>query len=55
VRTHLLATAKSLLSAMVQEITGVKVLAISHDVSIETDEEFILFTLDRSPVLRNKG
>ena len=33
VRTHLIETARPLLEAMVQEITGVKVLSLHHDIS----------------------
>ena len=45
VRTHLLETARPLLEAMVQEITGVKVLSLHHDISTITGEEVVLFTL----------
>jgi uncharacterized protein YbcI len=45
VRTHLVETARTVLEAMVQEITGVKVLSLHHDISTVTGEEVILFTL----------
>ena len=45
VRTHLVETARSLLEAMVHEVTGIKVLSLHHDISTTTGEEVILFTL----------
>jgi uncharacterized protein YbcI len=52
VRTHLVETARPVLEAMVQEITGVKVLSLHHDISTVTGEEVILFTLAESPDFR---
>jgi len=52
VRTHLLETARPLMEAMVQEITGVKVLSLHHDISTVTGEEVVLFTLAEPPQLR---
>ena len=52
VRTHLIETARPLLEAMVQEITGVKVLSLHHDISTVTGEEVVLFTLAESPQVR---
>jgi uncharacterized protein YbcI len=49
VRTHLIETARPLLEAMVQEVTGVKVLSLHHDVSTATGEEVVLLTLAESP------
>ena len=45
VRTHLLETAKPLLQAMVQEITGVPVVSLHHDISTVTGEAFVVLTL----------
>ena len=45
VRTHLLETARPLLEAMVQDVTGMKVLSLHHDISTVTGEEVVLFTL----------
>jgi uncharacterized protein YbcI len=53
VRTHLIETARPVMEAMVQEITGVKVLTLHHDVSTLTGEEVVLFTLVESPALRD--
>ena len=52
VRTHLIETARPLLEAMVEKITGVKVVTTHHDISTITSEEVILFTLARSPDFR---
>jgi uncharacterized protein YbcI len=52
VRTHLLETARPLLEAMVQEITGIKVLSLHHDISTSTGEEVVLFTLCEAPNVR---
>jgi uncharacterized protein YbcI len=53
VRTHLIETARPVMEAMVQEITGVKVLTLHHDISTVTGEEVVLFTLVESPILRD--
>ena len=52
VRTHLVETARPVLEAMVQEVTGVKVLSLHHDISTVTGEEVVLFTLAESPDFR---
>ena len=52
VRTHLVETARSPLEAMVQEVTGIKVLSLHHDISTVTGEEVVLFTLAESPAAR---
>lgn len=52
VRTHLLETARPLLEAMVQEITGIKVVSLHHDISTVTGEEIVLFTLFEPASLR---
>jgi uncharacterized protein YbcI len=52
VRTHLIETARPLMEAMVQEITGVKVLTLHHDISTVTGEEVVLFTLAGAPDVR---
>jgi uncharacterized protein YbcI len=53
VRTHLIETARPVMESMVQEITGVKVLTLHHDISTVTGEEVVLFTLAESPILRD--
>ena len=52
VRTHLIETARPLMEAMVQEVTGVKVVSLHHDISTVTGEEVILFTLAEPLALR---
>jgi uncharacterized protein YbcI len=52
VRTHLIETARPVMEAMVQEVTGVKVVSLHHDVSTATGEEVVLFTLAEPPLYR---
>ena len=52
VRTHLIETARPIMEAMVQEVSGVKVLSLHHDISTVTGEEVVLFTLVESPLYR---
>ena len=52
VRTHLIETARPILEAMIQEVTGIKVLSLHHDISTVTGEEVVLFTLAKSPDFR---
>jgi uncharacterized protein YbcI len=51
-RTHLIESTKPHLDALVQEITGVEVVSLHHDISTVTGEAFIIFTLAESPVYR---
>ena len=53
VRTHLIETARPVMEAMVEEITGAKVLSLHHDISTVTGEEIVLFTLAESPHFRD--
>jgi uncharacterized protein YbcI len=52
VRTHLLETARPLMEAMIQDITGVNVLSLHHDISTVTGEELVVFTLAAAPYFR---
>jgi len=52
VRTQLMETARPLMETMVQEVTGVKVLSLHHDISTVTGEEVVLFTLAELPNFR---
>ncbi len=54
VRTQLVETARPVLEKMVQEVAGVKVISLHHDISTLTGEEIVLFTLSTSPVFREK-
>ncbi len=53
VRTQLVETARTLMEAMVEGVTGVKVLSLHHDISTVTGEEVLLFTLAESPCFRD--
>ncbi len=53
VRTHLIETARPVMEVMVQEITATKVVSLHHDISTQTGEEVILFTLAESPCFRD--
>ena len=52
VRIQLMETARPIMEAMVQEITGVRVVSLHHDISTVTGEEIVLFTLVKSPLFR---
>ncbi len=52
VRTHLVETARPIVEAMIQEITGVKVVSLHHDISTQTGEKVVVFTLAESPLFR---
>jgi uncharacterized protein YbcI len=45
VRTHLIETARPTMVALVQEVTGVGVLSLHHDISTVTGEEILVFAL----------
>jgi uncharacterized protein YbcI len=53
VRTHLIETARPVMEAMVQELTGARVLSMHHDISTMTGEEIVVFTLAGAPELRD--
>src|SRR6266704_5651241 len=48
VRTHLIETARPVMEALIQEVTGVKVVSLHHDISTVTGEEIVIFTLARA-------
>ena len=52
VRTHLIETARPVMEAMVEEVTGTKVMSLHHDISTVTGEEVVLFTLAKQPHFR---
>src|SRR5258705_5384105 len=52
VRVQLLETSRPILEAMVEEVTGVKVLSLHHDISTITGEKIIVFTLVDPPKMR---
>jgi uncharacterized protein YbcI len=53
VRVQLLETSRPILEGMVEEITGVKLLSLHHDISTLTGEKIIVFTLVEAPKVRN--
>jgi uncharacterized protein YbcI len=53
VRIHLIETARPVLEAMVEKVTGSKVLSLHHDISTLTGEEVVVFTLAESPLYRH--
>jgi uncharacterized protein YbcI len=54
VRTQLIETARPVLETMVQDVTGVSVTSLHHDISTATGEEIVLFTLANAPGFREK-
>jgi uncharacterized protein YbcI len=52
VRTQLIETARPVLEAMVEEVTGTPPLSLHHDISTATGEEVVIFTLAESPLFR---
>ena len=52
VRSHLIETARPVMEAMVQNVTGTKVISLHHDISTVTGEELLAFTLAQSPLFR---
>ena len=52
VRTHLIETARPMIEAMIEELTGVKVVSLHHDISTTTGEKIIVLTLAESPLFR---
>jgi uncharacterized protein YbcI len=52
VRTQLIETARPVLEAMLENVTGAKVLSLHHDISTARGEEIIVFTLADAPIVR---
>jgi uncharacterized protein YbcI len=52
VRTQLIETARPVLEALIQEVTGVKTVSLHHDISTVAAEEIVVFTLAESPDFR---
>jgi uncharacterized protein YbcI len=49
VRTHLIETARPAMEALVEDITGVKMRSLHHDISTVTGEEIFVFALTSAP------
>jgi len=52
VRTQLIETARPVLAAMIQDVTGAQIVSLHHDISTLTGEEVVLFTLGKAPACR---
>jgi uncharacterized protein YbcI len=52
VRSHLIETARPVVEKVIEEITGIKVMSMHHDVSTRTGEKILVFTLTKPPVVR---
>ena len=52
VRTQLIETARPVLEALVEGVTGVKVTSLHHDISTVTGEEVVVLCLSDSPEFR---
>jgi uncharacterized protein YbcI len=53
VRTQLIEASRAVLEKLVLEVTGVPVRSLHHDISTTTGEEVVLFTLTKSPSIRD--
>lgn len=51
-RSHLVSLARPMLESVVREITGASTLNLHHDLSPDSGEEVIIFTLAMAPVCR---
>ena len=51
-RLQLMEAARPILEAMVEEVAGVKVLSLHHDISTVTGEEVVILTLTEVPSVR---
>lgn len=52
VRTQLIEAARPAIEAMINDITGVKVVSLHHDISTQTGEEVVVFALSGEPAFR---
>jgi uncharacterized protein YbcI len=52
VRSHLMEIARPTIAAMVEGITGTKVVSIYHDICTATGGEVVCFSLDEQPAFR---
>ena len=52
VRTQMMETARPTLEALVENITGARVVSLHYDISTTTGEAVILFTLTEPPAFR---
>ena len=52
VRSHLIETARPVMEEKIQNVTGVKVVSLHHDISTTIGEEIVIFTLAAPPAFR---
>ena len=52
VRTQLIEAARPVMQSLIENMTGVRMISLHHDLSTATDEEMIVFTLDEPPRCR---
>ena len=52
VRTQLIETVRPLMQSLTEEVTGVQMISLHHDISTVMDEELIVLTLAEPPRLR---
>jgi uncharacterized protein YbcI len=55
VRTQLIETARPVLETMIENVTGVKMVSLHHDISTATGEKVLLFALAETPDFRERG
>lgn len=53
VRTHLVESARTVMTKMVADVAGLDVLSLHHDISTVTGEEILVFTLIGAPEVRS--
>ncbi len=53
VRTQLIETARPVMEALIEEVTGSKVLCFHHDISTARGEEIVVLTLAEAPQFRD--
>ena len=53
VRRHLVETARPMLEALVQDVTGATVVSFHSDISTVTGEEIVVFSLSDAPAFRD--
>jgi uncharacterized protein YbcI len=55
VRSHLMELARPTVAAMVEGITGVKVVSVFHDICTDAGDEIVVFSLQDAPMVRMKN
>ena len=55
VRSQVMETARPVMDTMIQDVTGVKVVGLHHDISTTTGEAVVVFTLASAPCRRESS